>query len=205
MRAGLPVLVVLHRHLALAVGTQVGQFAALAHRGQLAAELVRQRDGRGHQLRRLVGGVAEHHALIAGAAGVNTLGDVARLLVDRRDHGAGVGVEAVERVVVTDGGDHAAHQRLEIHVSFGGDFARDDHQAGGREGFRGDAAVGVLLQAGVKDGVGDLVGNFVRVAFGNGFRGKQETVAQFGKAPSHLLNLMRPHGGIRQDSASFLW
>ena len=34
---GLAVLVVLHRHLALAVGAQVGQLAVLAHLGQLAA------------------------------------------------------------------------------------------------------------------------------------------------------------------------
>ena len=175
---GLAVLVVLDRDLALAVGAQVGQLAALAHFGQLAAELVGQRDGRGHQLGGLVGGVAEHHALVAGAAGVHALGNVAGLLVDGRDHGAGVGVEAVEGVVVADGGDDAAHQALEIDVGLGGDFAGDDHQAGGRQGFGGDAAVGVLLQAGVENGVGDLVGNLVGMAFGDGLRGKQETVAQ---------------------------
>ena len=59
--------------------------------------------GRGHQLGVLVAGVAEHHALVAGAAGVHAHGDVAGLLVDAGDHGAGVGVEAVERVVVADG------------------------------------------------------------------------------------------------------
>ena len=162
---GLAVLVVLDRDLALAVGAQVGQLAALADRGQLAAELVGQRDGGGHQLGGFVGGVAEHHALVAGAAGVNALGDVARLLVDGGDHGAGVGVEAVEGVVVADGGDDAADQALEIDVGLGGDFAGDDHQPGGREGFGGDAAVGVLLQAGIQDGVRDLVGNLVGMAF----------------------------------------
>ena len=164
---GLAVFVVLDRDLALAVGAQVGQLAALAHRGKLAAELVGQRDGGGHQLGGLVGGVAEHHALVAGAAGVNALGDVAGLLVDGGDDGAGVGVEAVERVVVADGGDHAAHQALEIDVGLGGDFAGDDHEAGGGQGFGGDAAVGVLLQAGVENGVGDLVGNLVGMAFGD--------------------------------------
>ena len=94
------------------------------------AELVGQRDRRRHQFRRLVGGVAEHHALVAGAAGVHALGNVARLLVDGGDHGAGVGVESIERVVVADGCDHAANQALEIDVGLGGDFAGDDHQAG---------------------------------------------------------------------------
>ena len=174
----LAVLVVLHRHLALAVGAQVGQLAALAHRGQLAAQLVRQRDGRGHQLGGLVAGVAEHHALVAGAARIHALGNVARLLVDARNHRAGIGVEAVERVVVADRGHHAADQRLEVDIGLGGDLARDDHQPGGRQGLGRHAAVGVLLQAGVENCVGDLVGNLVRMAFGHGFRGKQKTVAQ---------------------------
>ena len=179
---GLAVLVVLDRDLALAVGAQIRQLAVLAHRGQLAAELVGQRDGGRHQLGGLIGGIAEHHALVAGAAGVHTLGDVARLLVDGRDHGAGVRVEAVECVVVADGGNHAAHQGLEIDVGLGGDFAGDDHQAGGRQRLGGNAAVGVLLQAGIENSVGDLVGNLVGMAFGHGFRGKQKTVAQV-KAP----------------------
>ena len=142
-----------------------------------------QRDGSRHQLGGLVGGIAEHHALVAGAAGVNALRDVARLLVDGRDHGAGVGVEAVEGVVVADGGDDAAHEALEVDVGLGGDFAGDDHQAGGRQGFCGDAAVGILLQAGVQNGVGNLVGNLVGMAFGDGLRGKQKTIAQLRTPP----------------------
>ena len=143
-----------------------------------------QRDGGRHQLGRLVGGVAEHHALVAGAAGVHALGDVARLLVDGRDHGAGVGVEAVERVVVADGGDDAANQALEVDVGLGGDFAGDDDEAGRGQGFGGHAAVGILLEAGVQDGVGNLVGNLVGMTFGDGLRGKQKTVAQL-RIPPH--------------------
>jgi hypothetical protein len=91
----LSVFVVLNGDLAFAVGAQVGQLAVLAHQAQLAGQLVRERDRRGHQLRRFVAGVAEHHTLVAGAACVDALGDVARLLVDRRNHRAGVRVEAV--------------------------------------------------------------------------------------------------------------
>ena len=126
-----------------------------------------QRDGSRHQFRGLVGGIAEHHALIACAAGVHALGDVAGLLVDAGDDRAGVGVEAVQRVVVADGGDDAADQGLEIDIGLGGDFAGDDHEAGGGQGFGGHAAVGVLLEAGVEDGVGDLVGNLVGMTLGD--------------------------------------
>ncbi len=152
--------------------------------GQLAAKLVGERDGSGHQFGGFVRGIAEHHALVAGAAGVHALGDVAGLLVDGGDHGAGVGVEAVEGVVVADRGHHAAHQALEVDVGLGGDFAGNDDQAGCGEGFGGDAAIGVLLQAGVENGVRDLVGNLVRMAFGDGLRGKQKTIAQL-QTPAH--------------------
>ncbi len=133
---------------------------------------MREGDGRRHQLFRLIGGVAEHHALIAGSAGVDAHGDVAGLLVDGGDDGAGVGVEAIERVVIADGGDDSAHEGLEIHIGAGGDFARDDDQAGGKEGFAGYAAVGVLFETGIENGVGDLVGHLVGMAFGYGFRGE---------------------------------
>ena len=53
----------------------------------------------------------------------------------RRDHGAGVGVEAVEGIVVADGGNDAAHQALEVDVGLGGDFAGDDHEAGCSQRF----------------------------------------------------------------------
>ena len=174
----LAVLVVLHRDLALAVGAEIGHLAGLAHFGQAAGQLVGQGDRSRHQFGGFVGGIAEHHALVAGAAGVHALGDVAGLLVDGGDHRAGVGVESVQRVVVADGRDHAAHQALEIHIGFGGNFAGDDHQAGGGQRLRGHAAVGILLQAGVQNGVGNLVGNFIGMAFGYRFGSKQKTIAQ---------------------------
>ena len=61
------VALVLHGHLGLAVRAQVVQLAALAHLGQPAGHAVGQRDGQGHELRRLAAGEAEHHALVAGA------------------------------------------------------------------------------------------------------------------------------------------
>ncbi len=139
-------------------------------------QLVGQRNRRGHQFRVLVAGIAKHHSLVAGAAGVHAHGDVAGLFVDAGDDGAGVGVEAVEGVVVADGGNRAANQRLEIHVSLGGDFAGDDDQAGGGQGFAGDAAGRVFGQAGVENGVGNLVGDLVGMAFGYGFGRKKITV-----------------------------
>ena len=119
-RALPPVLVdlVAHRHLRLAVRAQVRQHVRLAHLREPLRELVREHDRQRHQLARLVRRVAEHHPLVAGAdavervvvarvvldlvGGVDALRDVGRLLVDRDDHAARLGVEAVLRARVAD-------------------------------------------------------------------------------------------------------
>ena len=129
-RTGLPVLIVLDGDLGFAVGAEVGKVAVLADFGEPHGEFVRQRDRHRHQLRRLIAGVAEHHALVAGPAGIHAHGDIARLFVDAGNDRAGIGVESKQRVVVADGGDGAANQGLEIDVGFGGNFAGDHDQSG---------------------------------------------------------------------------
>ena len=96
--------------LGLAVGAQVRQHAGLAHLGQALRQPVGQPDRHRHQVVGLVAGVAEHHALVAGAlsvedvlsaragpyleGGVDALGDVGRLGADGDRDPAGLAVEA---------------------------------------------------------------------------------------------------------------
>ena len=61
---------VLERHLRLAVGAQVRHLAGLADLGQALGQAVGGPDRQRHQVGRLVAGVAEHHPLVAGALGV---------------------------------------------------------------------------------------------------------------------------------------
>ena len=158
--------------LGFSIRPKEGKRAILANLREPHGQLVRERDRRRHQLLILVDRIPKHHSLVAGAAGVYAHGDVAGLLVDAGDDGAGVAVEAVEGVVVSDGGDGAADDGLEIDVGFGGDFSGDDDEAGGGKGFAGDAAGGIFGEAGVEDGVGNLVGDLIGMAFGHGFRGE---------------------------------
>ena len=183
---GLVVGVVLDRDLGLAVGTQVGELAVLANFRELMCEFMGERDGGGHQLGGLVGSVAEHHALVASAAGVDTLRDVGGLAVDGGDDGAGFGVEALDGVVVADLVDRLADQGLEVDVGLGGDLPGDDDEAGAGEGLAGNAAVGIFGEAGIEDGVGDLVGDLVGMTFGHGLTGKEETVG-VGRQSGKLL------------------
>ena len=170
----LVVFVIFNGDLGFAIGPEVIELAGLANFGEAAGELMRQQYGRGHELFVFIGGIAEHHALIAGAAGIYTHGDVGRLRMNRADDRASLGVKAVSGVGVADGSDHAAHDGGEIHISFGGDLASNEHYAGGGDGFAGDAAVGIFLQTGVEDGIRNLVGDLIGMAFGHRFRCKQK-------------------------------
>ena len=114
-------LVIFDCDLGLAVGPQIVEKTGLAHLGQAAGHPVGQRDRQRHQLFCLAAGIAEHHALVAGAVlqlGVRVLlalqravhaeRDVAGLLVDVGDDAAGVAVKAVLGPVIADGADDFA-------------------------------------------------------------------------------------------------
>jgi hypothetical protein len=180
-----PVLVglVADRDLRLPVGAQIWEHVRLSHLGEPPADQVGKRDRERHQLLGLIGRVAEHHPLVARALavervvvarvvlhlvrGVDALGDVRRLLVDRDDHAARVGVEAVLRAVVADLVDLRAHGARDVHVGLGRDLAGDDDQTGGDQRLAGDTPERVLREDGVEDRVRDLVGHLVRMALGD--------------------------------------
>ena len=146
---------VAHGDLRLAVGAQVGHDLGLAHVGQALGQLVGQRDRQRHELRRLVGRVAEHHPLVARAGDVecivvggvgarlvglvDALGDVGRLLVDRVDDRARVGAEAEVGVGVADLADRLAHDVLDVDVGRRRDLAGHDDEAGVHERLAGHA------------------------------------------------------------------
>ncbi len=142
----------------------------------LLHQLMRQLDWHGHQFGRFVARVAEHHALVAGAAGINAHGDVRRLALYRGHDGAGFGVEAILATVVADIVDYAARDRVVVEDAaeflLDGDFTGDDNETGGQQRFAANPPHGVDAQYGVQHGVGNLVGNFIGVSLGNGFRGK---------------------------------
>ncbi len=174
VNAGRAAVNVFDGNLGFAVGAEKIEFAGLAHVGEALGELVRELDRHGHQLGSLVAGEAEHHALIAGAAGVYTHGDVRGLLLDGADDAASLGVEAVLGARIADVADYFASEIGEINVGRGGNFAGDDNEARGDERLAADAAHRIVLQDGVEDGVGNLVGNLVGMALGDRLRGKQE-------------------------------
>jgi hypothetical protein len=177
---------VLDRDLGLAVRAEVRELARLADLGQPPGHPVRERDRQRHQLRRLTAGEPEHHPLVPGAElergccviadlerGVDALGDVGRLLLDRDQRAAGQVVEAVVGARVADFADGVADDSLDVDVGGRRDLAKDHHQARRRGRLAGHPGVGILADDGVKDGVGDLVAHLVRMALGHRLGGEQ--------------------------------
>ena len=134
---------VAHRHLRLAVRSQIRQDVGLANLREPVRDAMRQLDRQRHQLRGLVRRVAEHHPLVAGAdlvdrvvvavlhleRLVDALRDVGRLLVERHDDAAGVGVEPVLGPRVADVGHRLADEPRDVDVRRRRDLAGDDDEA----------------------------------------------------------------------------
>ena len=57
-------------NLRFCIRPQPGQLPTAPHFGLSAHQPVRIENGRGHSLRRFIGGVTEHHALISGTAAI---------------------------------------------------------------------------------------------------------------------------------------
>jgi hypothetical protein len=108
---------------------------------------------------------------------VDAPSDVRRLLLDRRDHAAGVSVDAEVRVGVPDLGDRPADHGRDVDVLRRADLAGDHDETGGDERLAGDAAVRVDRKDGVEDRVGDPVRELVGMTLGDGLRGEQVRVA----------------------------
>ena len=129
---------------------------------------------RWHQYVGFIGGITEHQTLIACALFVvsrfiNASGDIRRLLADRVEHRARVAVKTFVGVVVSDINNHFASDLFQINVGFGGNFASNNHHTGFDERFARHAGTGVFFKQRIEHGIGNLVRNFIRMAFGNGF------------------------------------
>ena len=95
-----------------------------------------------------------------------------------------VRIEAGFLAVVADAADRVADRALDVEFGVGRHLADDDAQTFCDRRLAGNASITVLGQHAVEDGVGDLVGYFIRMAFSDGLRGKQKTIAQI-RIPPH--------------------
>ncbi len=173
---------VLHGDLALGVRAQHLLPAGVPGFRDQPQDLVGVEDRRRHQVRRFVGGVSEHDALIARAfflvgarlQRVDALRDVGGLRMQQDFDVAGLPVEAF--LLVADVLDGLAHHTFDLLVGdrFGtAGLTRDHHLVGGGQRFASrangpgiDAGLRAFAEKQIDDLVGNPVANLVRVPLG---------------------------------------
>ena len=123
--------------------------------GQSTIELGSEHDSQRHVLLRLIGGIAEHDTLVTctmvlEGALVKTLCNIRRLLLNCDEDVAGLVVEALFRVIVTDVLDGVADDLLEIDLGLCSDLAKHHDHASLRGRLACDLGEGILLKASIE-------------------------------------------------------
>ena len=169
-----------HRHLALSVRTKIGHLAGSSHQRLLFHQTVSVINRSRHQRVCFVTGVAEHQTLVTGAffkrivlSFIDALCDVGRLFVISNQDGAAFMVNTVAAVVVTDTLQGVANDLGVVHICGGRNFAGEHDRAGCAQSFSGNSSGRILFQDSVENGVRNLVGDFIGMAFGYGLRSKK--------------------------------
>ena len=203
-----PVLpVVFHRDLRFPVGEKVLQFIAAAHQFQPLRQRVGQLDGQRHPVDGFLTGIAKQNALISGAgvdafrlvSAGNAPCDIRGLLVQIYFDPARFRVKAPVRFRISNFLNDPPGKAGIIHFRLRGDFPENVYRIGGAGHLAGNTGLGVLFQQRVQNSVRDLVADFIRMAAGDGFRGKIVSVHNILPRMTELSS----SGGIPPDNDNF--
>lgn len=163
------VMLVLDGDLGLGIGSQPWDATVATGSAHLSVKLVCQLKGQWEELWGLIGGITEHDTLVTGTellkslVVVQALSDIGGLLLDGDKDVAGLVVEALGGVIVTDVLDGTTDDLLVVELGLGGDLAENhDHTSLGC-GLASNLGERVLSQAGIEDGIGDLISDLVWV------------------------------------------
>ena len=160
----------------------------MANAGKLNHDAVGKHDGGGHELRGFIGGVTEHDTLVPRPllravltlcrASIHTLGNIRALGGEVIGNIQSLGIE--HRVIsgrgIADGAHDITHDFFIIEHGLGCNLAGQDNVPVFYERFASNAAGRVLSKAGVNNGVGDEVGNLIRMPLTNGLGGENAVI-----------------------------
>jgi hypothetical protein len=149
------VLLVLDGDLRFGIGSQPWEGTRSARSGHRRIKLVRKHDGQRHVFLRFIRSIAKHDTLIASAdllqrVVVQGLSNVGGLLLDGDKDVAGLVVEALGRVVISDLLDCVTNNSLVVNDGLGADLAKDHDHARLRGGLTGDFGKGILSQTSIE-------------------------------------------------------
>jgi len=136
--------------------------------------------GEWHKVGGFISGVSNHEPLVSGSdffvllVLVHTLRDFGRLLVNGNDDGCSFVVHSDLVGVIPHILDGLSGDLLEVHVAGGADFSEHHADRVFDSALACDLGLGILLEAGVEDRVGDIVAKFVGMPLGDIFGGEEE-------------------------------
>ena len=152
-------------------------------------------NGIGHQLRRLVSGIAEHHTLISCADGVqlgvvhagfsglqsfvNPHGDIRGLLIQSHHDGTDIAVEARLCIIVTDLVHGPAHNGRYVQICSGGNLPSHQNEARAAGRLAGHPAHGILLHACIQNRIRHCIAELIRMSLRHRLRSKQMFLHHF--------------------------
>mmetsp|Transcript_18712 Transcript_18712/g.46482 ORF Transcript_18712/g.46482 Transcript_18712/m.46482 type:complete len:374 (-) Transcript_18712:63-1184(-) len=170
---------VLAGDLRFGIGTNPVAGSVLADLGNLGSELGGQHVRQRHEGFRLVGSVTKHDSLVTGTEvfhllGIDGLGNVRGLFLDGHNDVAGLVVKSLSGVVVSNVLDGIADDLLVVDGGRGGDLSKNHDHSRLTAGLAGDAGFFVSGQAGVQDGIRNLIGKLVRVSLVDRFRSEKK-------------------------------
>ena len=143
---------ILHGHLTLCVRTQIGHHLAfLANFGQSAHNEMCQIERHWHQALRFVGGITEHHTLIASTllflvAIIHTAIDVFALFVDSSQNTTGVTVKLIFGLRITNFLYRVTGNGLEVDIHLAAHLTHDDYLTSGDKRLTCHAGIWVVSQ-----------------------------------------------------------
>jgi hypothetical protein len=96
---------------------------------------------------------------------VQTLGDIGGLFLNSNQNVASLVVETLRGVIVSNILDGTSDDLLVVETGLGCDFTEDHNHPGFRSGLASYLGERVLGQAGIENGIGDLISDLVWVSF----------------------------------------
>ncbi|CAL9064004.1 unnamed protein product [Musa banksii] len=181
---GTMVIVVLNCNLGLTIRSQPGASSIFSDLSEACTKLCSEDMAERHQLGCLICCIAKHVPLVTctnlfrvlGEVAMNTLGNVRRLLLNIYEHLAVVSIKANIIRCEPNGTAGVTDNFLIVNVALGGDLTKYHDHVGLGACLTGNLAVRVLLKAGIKNCIRDLVTQLVRVPLIDRFRGEKEGV-----------------------------
>ena len=164
-------LAVLYCYLTLGIRTQVcHHFALLANLRQSTHNEMGQVKAHGHEILRLIGCIAEHHALVTGTLIVISLPidpsvDVLTLLMYSSENTTRVTIKLVLSLGVAYTPNGIACYGLHINIYIASHLAHNDYLTCGDKRLTGYTGTFIVGQELVQYGIGYLVSNFVGMTF----------------------------------------